>query len=261
MSTQTAPDRFLQRDGARLRWRLEGSGPALVLLHGWALDLAYWDPVAPLLAPHCTVLRFDRRGFGLSEGRPDIHRNAEDLRAVLDAASINRAVLVGMSQGARLALHFRQLYPTRVRALLLDGAPVLDAELELPFAEYRRMLDSGGPAALHAGILHHPLMRLRTADAAARDLLALMVMRYRAVDLQQQVPRATAPDLGAIDVPTLIMNGSFDGPVRHEAGRRLQAAIPGARRLDLPGAGHLAALDDPAGYAAAILDFCRTLPS
>jgi pimeloyl-ACP methyl ester carboxylesterase len=260
MSTQTAPDRFLQRDGARLRWRLEGSGPALVLLHGWALDLAYWDPVVSLLAPHCTVLRFDRRGFGLSEGRPDIHRNAEDLRAVLDAAAVNRAVLVGMSQGARLALHFRQLHPLRTRALLLDGAPVFDAELELPLAEYRRMLDTGGPAALHAGILHHPLMRLRTTDAATRDLLAMMVMRYRATDLQQQVPRAAAPDLGAITVPTLIMNGSFDGPVRHEAARRLQAVIPGARRVELVGAGHLAALDEPAGYAREVLAFCGSLP-
>jgi pimeloyl-ACP methyl ester carboxylesterase len=216
--------------------------------------------VVSLLAPHCTVLRFDRRGFGLSEGRPDIHRNAEDLRAVLDAAAVNRAVLVGMSQGARLALHFRQLHPLRTRALLLDGAPVFDAELELPLAEYRRMLDTGGPAALHAGILHHPLMRLRTTDAATRDLLAMMVMRYRATDLQQQVPRAAAPDLGAITVPTLIMNGSFDGPVRHEAARRLQAVIPGARRVELVGAGHLAALDEPAGYAREVLAFCGSLP-
>src|SRR5262245_57088497 len=63
MSTQTAQDRYLPVNGARLRWRLEGAGPALVLLHGWALDLAYWEPVIAPLARDFTVLRFDRRGF------------------------------------------------------------------------------------------------------------------------------------------------------------------------------------------------------
>ena len=58
----------------------------LMLLHGWPLDLGTWDPLAAQLAVHFTVLRFDRRGFGQSEGLPDIHRNVDDLCAVLDAA-------------------------------------------------------------------------------------------------------------------------------------------------------------------------------
>src|SRR5690606_22659175 len=79
MSTQATHDRFLPRDAARLRWRIEGSGPTLVLLHGWALDLDYWEPAVPLLARHFALLRFDRRGFGLSEGRPDPSRDVADL--------------------------------------------------------------------------------------------------------------------------------------------------------------------------------------
>src|SRR5262245_47786394 len=102
MSTQSGVDRYLESNGARLRWRLQGSGPALALLHGWALDLDYWNPAVERLAAHFTVLRFDRRGFGLSGGQPDIHRNVADLAAVLDAAGVARAALLGMSQGARL---------------------------------------------------------------------------------------------------------------------------------------------------------------
>src|SRR5690349_12354458 len=127
MSTQNTAghnaDQYLERAGARLRWRLCGKGPAVVLLHGWALDLECWDPVAALLSAQFAVLRFDRCGFGMSPGQPDIHRNVPDLTALLDAAAIERAVLVGMSQGARLAIHFALQLPARVRGMVLDGAP------------------------------------------------------------------------------------------------------------------------------------------
>jgi pimeloyl-ACP methyl ester carboxylesterase len=260
MSTRTAPDRFLDRGGARLRWRLEGSGPAIALLHGWALDLEYWDPLAALLSPRFTVLRFDRCGFGLSAGPPDIHRNVDDLRALLDAAAIDRALLVGMSQGARLAIHFALRHPERVRGLLLDGPPALETDSELPLAEYRTRLHAQGSAALQADILRHPLMHLQSDDPAARRLLTDIVARYQGLDLLQPAARARAPDLGAIAAPTLILNGSLDSVARLKAGRMLQTAMPRARQATLPGAGHLALLDDPAAYARAVIEFCGELP-
>lgn len=260
MSTQTAPDRYLEHDGARLRWRIQGSGPALVLLHGWALDLEYWQPVVATLAAHFTVLRFDRRGFGLSEGAPDIHRNVDDLLALLDAAQLQRVILVGMSQGARLAIHFACRHPARVRGLLLDGAPAFDSEPELPMDRYRKLLETEGLAAMRAEIAAHPLMQLQRADAGTRSLLQGMLARYRGLDLLRPARRAPAPDLGALHVPTLVLGGGHDSPARQEAGRTLGAAIPGARREQLAAAGHLALLDDPAAYAKAVIGFCGPLP-
>jgi pimeloyl-ACP methyl ester carboxylesterase len=258
---RTGPDRYTERDGARLRWRLEGSGPAIALLHGWALDLQYWDPAVELLAPRFTVLRFDRRGFGLSGPSPDSRRNADDLQALLDAAALERVVLLGMSQGARLALQFALLHPDRVRALLLDGAPSPESsEPELPMAEYRRRLGAHGAAALQAEILRHPLMQLQTRDPSAHRLLAGIVARYRGLDLLQPVAREAPLDPAAIAVPTLVINGEFDSAARREAGQRLQAAIPGARRVELPGTGHLALLDCPAAYVQAVTEFCVGLP-
>lgn len=263
MSTQNTAgrnaDQYLERAGARLRWRLCGKGPAVVLLHGWALDLTYWDPVAALLSEEFSVLRFDRCGFGLSQGQPDIHRNVPDLAALLDAAAIEHAVLVGMSQGARLAIHFALQLPARVRGIVLDGAPALEAESELPLVQYRRRLDAQGIPALQADILRHPLMQLVTDDAASRSLLANCVARYRALDLNQQVTRRRKPELGDIAAPTLILNGSLDSPARRAAGRALQAAIPDAQQIELAGAGHLAALDDPAAYAASVAAFVDDL--
>jgi pimeloyl-ACP methyl ester carboxylesterase len=264
MSTQTSPgntvDQFLERAGARLRWRLAGAGPAVVLLHGWALDLEYWDSLVALLAPRFTVLAFDRCGFGLSAGQPDVHRNVDDLDALLDAAAMPRAVLIGMSQGARLAIHFARLFPARTRGLLLDGAPALEAESELPLEHYRQLLEEAGADALRADVLRHPLMSLTRSDAVTRALLVGVVARYRGLDLRQPATRGRAPDLGMIAAPTMLLNGSLDSPARHDAALALEAAIPGAQRVQLPGAGHLAALDDPAAYAAIVAAFCQNLP-
>jgi pimeloyl-ACP methyl ester carboxylesterase len=260
MSTQNGSDQYLEVNGALLRWRLSGAGPAIVLLHGWALDLAYWDPVAALLGSGSSVLRFDRRGFGLSTGTPDINRNVDDLVALLDAAGLARATLVGMSQGARLAIHFALRLPARTRALVLDGAPALEAESELPLDDYYRLLIEDGPAALQAAILQHPLMQLATGDRATHRLLTRILTRYHGRDLGRLVTRPRSPDLGNIKAPTLVLNGSLDSEARLQAGRMLHAVIPGAERMELPDAGHLAALDEPRAYANAVETFCRALP-
>jgi pimeloyl-ACP methyl ester carboxylesterase len=261
MTVSAGGDQFLSLDDARLRWRIEGSGPALLLLHGWALDLNSWDLVAPLLAQHFTVLRFDRRGFGLSEGTPDIHRNVDDLEAVLQAADVPHAAVLGMSQGARLAVHFALRHPARVHALILDGAPAVEAETELPLAQYRAHLHAGGAPALQAAVLAHPLMQLRgPTDGAMRasEALRATVARYRGLDLLHPVHRATAPDLRGIKVPTLIINGGEDSVERRQAAQLLQQAITGARREELAGAGHLALLDEPRGYARVVTEFLRS---
>jgi len=257
MTVSAGGDQFLPLDDARLRWRIEGSGAALLLLHGWALDLDIWDLVAPWLARHFTVLRFDRRGFGLSEGAPDIHRNVDDLAAVLDAAGVDNVALLGMSQGARLAIHFALRHPARVNALILDGAPAVESETELPLTRYRRELDVAGVSALQAAVLANPLMQLRRESSTAREVLRQVVARYRGLDLLHAVARAAAPDLRRLTVPALIINGAEDSAQRRQAGKLLQQTIANAQRIELPGAGHLALLDDPEAYAHAITQFLR----
>lgn len=237
---------------------MEGSGPPIALLHGWALDLHYWDPLIALLAARFTLLRFDRRGFGLSRGTPDVQKNVGDLVALLDAAGMHRPVVLGMSQGARLAIHFALEHPDRTRALVLDGAPALEAESELPSGRYRGLLETQGARAMQADILLHPLMQLSTTEPAAHALLSSVVARYSGQDLMSAARRRAAPDLRAIAVPALILNGDRDSAERRAAGRNLQATIHGARHEELPG-GHLALLDDPEAYAQAVAGFCAAL--
>ena len=274
MSTHASPDRFFEHAGARLRWRLEGHGPAIVLLHGWALDLDYWDEAVRRLAARFTLLRFDRRGFGLSQGEPDAARDLTDLVALLDASGLQRALVIGMSQGARLALHFAAAWPARVQALVLDGAPLLDAEPELPLAQFRRALEHDGLAALHAGIRRHPLMQLRREDPGPRRRIDTMLARYRGLDLQSRAEPQQRPIAGTdalrvgeplslhtIDMPVLVLNGEGDSAGRRLAAASLAAALPDARRVQLADAGHLALLDTPGAYVQAVTAFAQSLPA
>jgi 3-oxoadipate enol-lactonase len=252
-------DRFLEHDDALLRWRMEGlrgaSGPFLVLIHGWPLSLEYWDPVIPGLATTRSLLRYDRRGFGLTRGTYDPGKACGDLLALLDAAHIDNAILVGMSQGARVAIHTAIRAPRRVVGLVLDGAPWFEDETELPVARYRRLRDTAGVGAMRTAILEHALMQPVQRDAAQRALLSTCVEHYEGADLDGQWTPVPDPDLKAIRQPTLVLNGSQDSDARLAAGRKLSEAIPRALRQELPGAGHLAALDNPGEWVDAVLGF------
>jgi pimeloyl-ACP methyl ester carboxylesterase len=256
-------DRFFEREDARLRWRVEGGVGvgadagriALVLVHGWALSLDYWNPVVPLLGAQHRLLRYDRRGFGRSVGRYDPNEAVDDLIALLDAAGIERACLVGMSQGARVAIHTAIRAPDRVSALVLDGAPWFEAETELPLMEYRRLRDTEGLVALHRAILGHPLMQLTTPGVQGARLLQQCVGTYRGDDLDGGWEPVPLPRLHAIRQPTLVLNGGEDSVQRRQAGERLRAGIRGARRVEIAGAAHLASLDQAGEWAGCVLEF------
>ncbi len=102
--------RELQVPGARLRYRDEGAGRAVVFVHGWTLDLDVWEPQATLAA-ELRVVRYDRRGFGLSTGQPSLTRDVSDLGTLLSVLGIVSPLLVGMSQGARVVLEFAARHP------------------------------------------------------------------------------------------------------------------------------------------------------
>src|SRR5215470_18396677 len=114
-----AADRFLTIDGARLRYRDEGRGPVVLLLHGWTLDLQMWDPQVVALHDAFRLIRLDRRGHGLSQGASGTRQDAEDLLALCRHLALTRVALIGMSQGARRALEFAARAPVQVSALIL----------------------------------------------------------------------------------------------------------------------------------------------
>lgn len=114
-------DRYCHVGGVRLRYRDEGTGPCVLLVHGWTLDLEMWEPQVAALRRDFRLVRLDRRGHGLSAGLPDTAGDAADLAALCRHLGIARCGLIGMSQGARGVLGFASTAPEQVTAMILDG--------------------------------------------------------------------------------------------------------------------------------------------
>lgn len=259
-------DEYFRTPGARIRYRVSGRGPAVVLVHGWALDLDMWAPQLTLFAARFRVIAYDRRGFGLSVGEPDARRDVEDMHALLDELSVPDAALVGMSQGARTVLAFASRLPERVSCFVLDGPPRLDARdddgaaTDVPIARYREMAARGDLATVRQEWAAHPLTRLHTTDRAAHALLAEIVARYPGRDLC--AGEATEPSLAemlrSLRAPALVINGAEDSPERRSAGVALAHALPSARRVLVADAGHIPNLDAPAAYCDLVTEFVET---
>lgn len=250
-----AADRFLSVNGTRLRYRDEGCGPAVLLVHGWTLDLEMWDPQVGALRDTFRLIRLDRRGHGLSDGVPAAQQDGEDLAALCNQLGLNRVALVGMSQGTRAALAFACAAPRRVSALILDGPPALEADSdpEVPLQRYAALVRRHGIDAFRCEWTRHALMQLRTQDPGVRALLAAMIARYPGNDLRHPAPatevRCCGLRLESLPVPALILSGEYDLPGRRQAAKQLAARLPDAELAVIPGAGHLPSLDTPDTYS------------
>jgi 3-oxoadipate enol-lactonase len=260
-STATASDCYLSCGAVRLRYRDEGSGPALLLVHGWTLDLHMWDPQVAALRDSFRLVRLDRRGHGLSGGIPTAHQDAADLAALCQQLQLSRVALLGMSQGARAVVEFAAVAGEQVRALILDGAPDVTrphAPEEVPIRHFRALARRGDLDAFRREWLAHPLMRLRTRDRGMHELLAEMVARYRGADLlcstDNEITLTAPPNLRRIRQPTLVISGADDLPGRALAAQHLVALLPAAEAAVIADAAHLPNLDNPSRYN----ELCRS---
>src|SRR5215472_7413111 len=147
-----AADLFAVVNGTRLRFRDEGRGPAVLLVHGWTLDLEMWEPQVSALRDRFRLVRLDRRGHGLSRGSPAPQRDSEDLAALCRYLGLRRVAVLGMSQGVRAALGLARAAPEQVDALILDGPPPLDALSDpgVPLERYAALVRTRGIAAVRA---------------------------------------------------------------------------------------------------------------
>jgi pimeloyl-ACP methyl ester carboxylesterase len=253
-------DGRLEINGARLRVRVVGAGPAVLFIHGWALDLDMWTPQLEALASRYRLIAYDRRGFGLSSGTPGVEQDVSDIGPLLAALAIDRVAVVGMSQGARVALHWSLRNLQRVSCLVLDGPPFVgpgssSEPQEIPLAEYRVLLRNAGIDAVRGRWLEHPLTQLYRNDERARELLLRIVGRYPGNDLAVEEPLLPAESLRDLTLPTLVVNGEHDSAARRAAGAMLADTLPAVRQVIVPQAGHLPNLDHAEVYNAILEAF------
>jgi 3-oxoadipate enol-lactonase len=256
---------FLERADTRVRFYDTGNGPPLLLLHGWALDARVWDPLVAELAQEFRVLRIDRRASVRSSAQPDLIADAEDAIALLDHLALARAIVIGMSQGARVALNLFALALERVAGIVLDGPPP-DPRLvggdwpdDVNPAALARLLTASGSAALRAAVAANPLMQLYAAEPPAKMLLVDLLGDYSGTDLAAAQSRApVALNVAQLQaLPVLLINGELDTPHRRSVIEAYARVLPHGGVRVLRGAGHLACLDAPREYAAVIREFSK----
>ena len=262
-------DTIVERpDGTRLRVRVAGQGPTVVLAHGIALTLREWNLVIPLLlADGYRVVAFDARGHGQSTiGTDGVSAPvmAADLAAVLEATGSTDAVMVGHSMGGFLALDAVLEVPEVAERLaglvlvasfagdILDGAPQNRAEAPILRSHLLPRLTANPTlGTLFASSYFGP----RPCPAMLTAFLGMVLAR----DPAQLLPLLDAftadallARLSAIDVPTVILCGLADRTTPPRDSQRMAAAIPGARSVWAEGAGHMLPWEAPHAIRDAI---------
>jgi pimeloyl-ACP methyl ester carboxylesterase len=243
-----------------LAYDVSGSGEAVVLIHAFSVDRRMWDREVAAFEKRFTVVRYDQRGHGDSVAPTQAYTNYEDLRALLDELGIERAALVGLSAGAEIAVDFALVYPERVTRLVLASPGLGGYELPpltwaQPVFEAAGRGDAEGAARLWAST---PIMTIRS-NLAARETVAALVADNARLWTYRRGDRPLSPPavgrLAEIRSPTLVIVGERDLPHIVDIAGVLDRGIAGAELVSIPNAGHIANLDAPAAFTAAVSDF------
>lgn len=259
---------FAPVNGTRLFYEVRGMGPALVLIHGGQLDCRMWGDQFTTFSQHFRVIRYDVRGYGGSF-RPDKpYSDAADLAALLDYLKVDKAHLVGLSLGGRIAVDFAISHPRRVSSLTLAGPglsgyePPGGAESDLRMWEIIKAARDAGSEQAAALWLKDPFMAPAMEQARLAPVLRRIALENAHCWLEnpilQRPPRpAAATRLGEIKVPTLLVIGDRDLPQIKATVETLERRISGARKVSIKGAGHMVNMENPEAFNEAVLGFLR----
>ena len=244
----------VDRAGVRIHYESQGRGPSVLLTHGYSATLRMWDAQAAALASRFRVIRWDMRGHGESDSPEDpaayTHEaTVGDMAAVLDACSVDEAVVGGLSLGGYMSLEFHLAHPGRVRALVLcDTGPGYKKDDAREgwnrYAEgFARKFDEQGLAALGSSA---EVRAAKHRDARGLALAARGILVQRDSRVIESLPH--------ISVPTLLVVGADDKPFL--AGMKYMAEkIPGAEHVVIEGAGHAVNIDQPERFNEVLARF------
>ena len=222
----------------QLHYTEAGSGFPLILLHGNGEDSSYFEHQTAFFSRFFRVIALDTRGHGKSprgDAPFSLKQFAEDLLDFMNAHSIEKAHILGFSDGANIAMEFAMKYPQRVEKLILNGGNMRPWGVKF-FVQL--------PVVLGYALAKMISLFDRKAVAKA-ELLGLMVTQ----------PDIKESDLAALSIPTLVIAGKND-MIRDSHTREIHSAIPGSELAIIPG-DHFVAHGNPQAFNRAVLEFLQ----
>lgn len=250
----------IDRDGVQIHYEVYGSGPPLLLTHGYSSTSAMWQGQVEALSRDHRLILWDMRGHGQSDYPDDPKAYSEtltvgDIAALLDAVGVERAIIGGLSLGGYMSLAFYRAHPERVRALLIiDTGPgfkkddAREAWNKRAFETAER-LGRDGLSVLKSASRERSTVHHRDATGLAHAARGMLTQRdARVIEV-----------LPEIKVPSLVVVGADDAPFL-AASDYMAAKIPGAKKVVIPAAGHAVNIDQPKAFLDAVLPFLNSLP-
>jgi pimeloyl-ACP methyl ester carboxylesterase len=251
----------LNRNGVEIYYEVHGSGPALILTHGYSATTQMWKgQIEPLSKKH-TLILWDMRGHGQSDYPADQAQYSEDhtvadIAALLDQVGASEAIVGGLSLGGYMSLAFYNKHPERCRALLIiDTGPGFkkDDAREAWNQNARNRADAlekDGLATLKSGSAERAYAVHRDALGLARAARGMLAQRN--ADVINNLPN--------IKAPSVVVVGSKDTPFI-AASDYMATKIPGAQKVVIQDAGHASNIDQPRAFNEAIVSFVEKLPA
>ena len=258
----------IKANGITINYQVDGpeGAPWIVLSNSLATNLAMWDQQADDFKSAFRVLRYDQRGHGATDapaGRYTFEQLIADALALMDGLGIKKAHFGGLSMGGATALGFAQKHPDRLDKVIVCDTPCQSTPTSAQQWEERIVI------AQKQGM--EPLVEPTVGRWFPPEVIAAKPPH---VDKVRQMVRTTpvngfigcaaalanhdyASAVATVTRPVLFMAGEKDG-VTPVAMRKLSAALPGSRYVELPGAGHISNMDQPEGFTWAIADFLKT---
>ncbi len=253
----------LSRPWGAMHYRAEGDegGPTVVFANSLGTDLRLWDELIPLLPPGLRLIRFDKRGHGLSDfgGPTSVEDFAEDAAALIRAEAKGPVVMVGLSIGGLIAQAVASLYPDLLRAVVLSNTA---AKLGTADSWNARIaaVRAGGVASIADATMERwfgPAFRAMPALPIWRNMLARSEAPGYIAACEALAAADRTEATRALRLPALVIAGSDDLASPPEAVKATADLIPGAQYHCLQGAGHLPCVEAPAEYAAILNPFLK----
>lgn len=260
-------------DGVKLYYEVQGSGPPIVFAHELAGTCRSFDAQIAALKPRFRCIAFNARGYPPSDVPSSVESYSQDIAAsdigaVLDAAGVKDAHVLGVSMGAAAALQFSLSHPSRVRSAILcsigSGSDAKQGEYATNMEANAARIEQNGLPQIRANFTSSPVRaRLKDKNPAEFEKFLQELTKFsvqglastmRGVQMRRPPLYAHKDKIAALRIPTLVVLGGDDEGCRKPS-HFLDETLPGARLEILPDTGHAVNIEEPDEINRLIAEF------